>query len=43
MQQGVVADVLPPTDSVNMSAADFNTSTPFVTAPSIGGSDGRLM
>ena len=42
VQQGVVADVLPPTDTVKMSAVDVNTSTPFVTAPSLGGSDGRL-
>ena len=42
VQQGVVADVLPPTDTVKISAADFNTSTPFVTAPILGGSDGRL-
>ena len=42
VQQGVNADVLPPTDSVGMSAADVNTSTPVVTAPGLGGSDGRL-
>ena len=41
MQQGVNADVLPPTDSVGMSAADVNTSTPVVTAPGLEGSDGR--
>ena len=41
VQQGVNADVLPPTDSVGMSAADVNTSTPVVTAPGLGGSDGR--
>ena len=42
VQQRVVADVLPPTDTVKMSVADVNTSTPFATAPSLGGSDGRL-
>ena len=42
VQEGVNADVLPPTDSVGMSAADVNTSTPVVTAPGLGGSDGRL-
>ena len=41
VQQGVNADVLPPTDSVGMSAADVNTSTPVVTAPGLEGSDGR--
>ena len=41
VQQGVNADVLPPTDSVGMSAADVNTSMPVVTAPGLGGSDGR--
>ena len=40
VQQGANADVLPPTDS-GMSAADVNTSTPVVTAPGLGGSDGR--
>ena len=39
MQQGVVADVLPPTETVNMSAADFDTSTPFVTAPNLEGGE----
>ena len=34
--------MLPPTDSVGMSAVDVNTSTPVVTAPGLGGSDGRL-
>ena len=33
VQHGVNADVLPPTDSVGMSATDVNTSTPVVTAP----------
>ena len=42
MQEGVNADVLPPADSVGMSAADVNTSMPVVTAPGLGGSDGRL-
>ena len=43
VQQGVDADVLPPTDTVKMSAADVNTSTPFVTVPpGLGESDGRL-
>ena len=42
MQQGVNADVLPLTDSVGMSAADVNTSTPVVTPPGLGGSDGRF-
>ena len=42
VQQGVNDDVLPPADSVGMSAADVNTSTPVVTAPGLGGSDGRL-
>ena len=36
VQQGVNADVLPPPDSVGMSAADVNTSTPVVTAPGLG-------
>ena len=42
VQQGVNADVLPPRDSVGMSAADVNTSTPVVTSPGLGGNDGRL-
>ena len=42
VKQGVNADVLPPTDNVGMSAADVNTSTAIVTAPGLGGSDGRL-
>ena len=37
VQQGMNADVLPPTDSVGMSAADVNTSTPVVAAPGLGG------
>ena len=37
VQQGVNADVLPPTDSVGMTAADVNTSTPVVTAPGLRG------
>ena len=42
VQHGVNADVLPPTDSVGMSAMDVNASTPVVTAPDLGGSDGKL-
>ena len=42
VQHGVNADVLPPTDSVGMSATDVNASTPVVTAPGLGGSVGRL-
>ena len=41
VQHGVNADVLPPTDSVGMSAMDVNASTPVVTAPDLGGGDGR--
>ena len=41
VQQGVVADVLPPTETVKMSAADFDTSTPFVAAPNLGGGERR--
>ena len=43
VQHGVNADVLPPTDSVGMSATDVNANTPVVTAPDLKGSDGKLM
>ena len=42
VQHGVNADVLPPTDNVGMSATDVNVSMPVVTAPVLGGSDGKL-
>ena len=42
VQHGVNADVLPPTDNVRMSATDINVSVPVVTAPVLGGSDGKL-
>ena len=39
VQQGVVADVLPPTETVKMSAEGFDTSTPFVAAPTLWGGE----
>ena len=42
VQHRVYADVLPPTDNVWMSSTDINVSTPVVTAPVLGGSDGKL-
>ena len=39
VQQGVVADVLPPTVTVKLSATDFDSSMPFVAAPNLGGGE----
>ena len=42
VQHGINADVLPPTDNVGMSETDISVSAPVVTAPVLGGSDGKL-
>ena len=41
VQHGINADVLPLTDNVGMSATDISISAPVVTAPVLGGSDGK--